>query len=402
MINQVSLAALLLTAFCSGRIASAAFGVSQITDVVKDEGFESLVGWMKEHDGLIDSRIDIGTINGIRGIVATDDIEDGAQLMFCPWNLMFGSNKPMQSSDMCKVVEDMADEYRLGAESMWYPYLSHIQLPRLPAMWDQAAIDELQGIEPSQDAKKHIRWFNAACKGPLDDAAMKSLVAFVSRANEYGMTPIYDLLNHHNGRTNAKLRVVQNETQDGVELFVVDGPIRKGDQLYLSYGIKATSNMYRDYGFVEDWPTAWNFRTKAGDNFAFVMFPGGVSAINPTPDLLKTIWRSHLSLVDYQALAERHTNTLSFNDLNQFVVSGQAHLDGFPTSLQEDEAILKKKRLELEEVGLTQSDRSIIEDSISAIEYRSAFKRALHGALVYAVATGKSLEQSGTPRSQEL
>ena len=366
-----------------------------VDDESKDEGFARLVKWMRRHGGRVDPRVDVGISNGIRGLVATDDIEVDSELLFCPWELIIGSsginNQMHGEADMCKVVQDMADEIRLGTDSLWHPYLDHIELPRLPAMWDQAAVDELQNIPPSQDATRHIRWFQQTCDGPLDDAGMIALVAFISRANEVGMTPIYDLLNHHNGMRNAKLSIVE----DGVQLIVVGGPVHKRDQLYLSYGIKTASTMYRDYGFVEDWPSAWNFRSKTGDNFAFVSFPDGVAAINPTGDLLKSIWHSNMSLIEYQTLAETHMRNLKLADLERFVVCARDHLHGFPTTLQDDDA-------KLEEAGIALADKSIfesgmakssIEDLESAIRYRSDFKRALNHAMIHADKMSKSLRE---------
>mmetsp|Transcript_17739 Transcript_17739/g.24964 ORF Transcript_17739/g.24964 Transcript_17739/m.24964 type:complete len:397 (-) Transcript_17739:38-1228(-) len=367
-----------------------------------DEGFARLVNWTTKHGGRIDPRIKVGMSNGIRGMVAMDDIEVGAQLLFCPWKLIIGSsdmNNQMKSeADMCKVVQDMADEIRLGADSLWYPYLNHIELPRLPAMWSQAAVDELQNVPPSQDAMRHIRWFQQTCDGPLDDGAMKALVAFISRANEVGMTPIYDLLNHHNGKRNAKLSIVE----DGVQLLVVGGPIRKGEQLYLSYGIKTASTMYRDYGFVEDWPSIWNYRSKTGDNFAFVLFPDGVAAINPTSELLKSIWHSNMPLGEYQILAETHMKTLALADLERFVISARDHLDGFPTTLKDDDTMLEEKKKALANQNLAESSiaRSNIEDTMSAIKYRSDFKRALISAVLHADAMGSALREQTS--SEEL
>lgn len=189
---------------------------------------------------------------------------------------------------MCKVVQDMANEMRLRSESLWWPYLKHIQIPRLVAMWEQSALDELQGLSPSEDATRHIQWFSQNCAGSgagnvhFDEKeVMRSLVSFVSRASEVGMVPIYDLLNHHNGKKNAKLSL----TETRVHLLVVVGRIQQGQEIYLSYGIKAAPTMYRDYGFVEEWPCVWNWKDSAtGDNFAFVLEPGSAVAINPTAD----------------------------------------------------------------------------------------------------------------------
>ena len=360
-----------------------------------DQGFEKLVAWMKQHGGQVDSRIDVGVTNGIRGIVATDDIEDGAQLLFCPWKLIIGStgiNDQMHGQDdMCKVVQDMASEIRLGGDSLWCPYLNHIELPRLAAMWGHSAMDELQGLPPSQSADRHIQWFQQSCEGELDDVAMQSLVAFISRANEVGMNPIYDLLNHHNGKRNAKLSTME----EGVQLLVVGGPVEKGQELFLSYGIKTASTMYRDYGFVEDWPTCWNFQDKAsGDNFAFVHFPDGVAAINPTGDFLKQIWHSNASVEEYQANAKKHVESLPLGDIDRFSLVARKHLNDFPTTLQEDLSILVQRRASLAMQKLEMGDVSGAEDVISATEYRIEFKRALNEALVYAEAAGDASREN--------
>jgi len=401
-----------------------------------DEGFSRLVAWMNLHGGRVDGRIDVAEINnGVRGVVALADIEDGAELLYCPWKLVIGSSglqEQMQSGDdMCKVVKDMADEIRLHEESLWWPYLEHIQLPRLAAMWEQqSTLDELQGLSPSEDATRHIKWFSQGCSAgsgnnvALDEADMRSLVSFVSRASEVGMVPIYDLLNHHNGEKNAKLTL--GET--GVSLIAIGGgrPIPKGNEMYLSYGLKTAPTMYRDYGFVEDWPCCWNWKdSTSGDNFAFVVFPDGVVAINPTADFLKmirnfnshstSIGSGHMQVADFQATARIHTESLPLEILVQFASAARNHLDGLPTTLQEDLKILGQKKellLVLVAQALEPDDdnddgaafrrRQAAEDVISAIEYRCTFKKALESALLCSEASAQAITETLSPQQTEL
>jgi len=189
-----------------------------------DVGFETLVTWMRDEGGRVDDRIDIGMNNGIRGVVALDEIEIGAELLFCPWKLVIGSkdlsNQMTDEADMCNAVKRVAREIRNGADSLWFPYLDHIELPRLPATWGSLVIDELQGLPPKRDARNHLKWFQLVCEGGAntgegvgtdpssssdhDEATMKSLVAFVSRASSVGMIPIYDLLNNTMAREMLK------------------------------------------------------------------------------------------------------------------------------------------------------------------------------------------------------
>jgi len=95
---------------------------------------------------------------------------------------------------------------------------------------------------PPADAGGHLAWFDEACRrggsggsaGAADDddgdgdhldgddATERSLVAFVSSASKVGMIPLYDLLNHHNGKRNAKLIV----PEEGLTLVAVVGGTR--------------------------------------------------------------------------------------------------------------------------------------------------------------------------------
>jgi hypothetical protein len=277
-----------------------------------------------------------------------------------------------------------------------------------------------------------------------EDAINSSLIAFISRASEVGMIPIYDLINHHNGKRNVKLR----PTNDGVQLVVFSSStldnnnnttttnnviIKQGQELYLSYGIKIASTMYRDYGFVESWPTCWNFvDVISGDNYAFVSFDttssippppsvnedrdeGGViviSAINPTEDYLRNMWSTGgtISQEEYEILAIKHTETLSILELQRFVHAAHVRYNEFPSTINEDNLLLvdirhrqqQRDRTAMpipngdnddddddDDDGRSTSDiaesRTNDEDDIvSAIQYRIAFKSALVGSAIFA------------------
>mmetsp|Transcript_5091 Transcript_5091/g.10724 ORF Transcript_5091/g.10724 Transcript_5091/m.10724 type:complete len:405 (+) Transcript_5091:201-1415(+) len=345
-----------------------------------DAGYARLQSWMRENGGRVNDRFGITEKDGIRGIQAFTDIEEGSELLFCPWHLVIGSSSlqdQMKPGDgMCSVVDEMAKEIRLGVDSLWFPYLDHIGGQRLPADFISEVLLELQGLLTTQDATRHLRWFDQRCDGELDGTAKQSLVAFISRASEVGMIPIYDLFNHHNGKRSAKLTV----TEEGVQLLVVgNGGISSGDEIYLSYGLKTASTMYRDYGFVEEWPIAWNFQTAEGNNFAFLEFPD-VVAINPSADLLRAVWQSNKSLEEYLSLATTHTESLSSADLETFATAVEN--EHFPTTFEGDEVTLA---LLIEQEGGTIANDSSdsISDRISAIRYRMAHKKALASAKLY-------------------
>jgi hypothetical protein len=378
-------------------------------DSDSDNAFSRLAAWMTFHGGRVDPRLDVTTLgdDGIRGGVALADILEGEELFHCPWKLVIGSSgetdQMQQGQGMCAVIRKLETELRLGKESLWYPYLAlddSLINSRLPAVWDESIRLELQGLPPSsEDATRHLRWFAEDCNngeelligsGGDDDEddsifTQQALFSFVTRASAVGMVPIYDLLNHHNGMRNVKLLV----SPEGVQLTAIR-PIPAGDQIFLSYGVKSSSTMFRDYGFVESWPQIWTWTTtnEQQDRHTFVLFPDQAAAIYPTPEFLKSFWRSFQSLDSFQAKARQHNQEqLSSDSLRAFGMAAQRLLASLPTSWQEDKVLLMQLLLLLKDDETTKNNDDIekqqqhLDDRIRAVEYRMSFKEAVQSAL---------------------
>ena len=370
-------------------------------------GFSKLVAWMRKHGGRVDERLSVEQLDGVRGAVALDDIEQGAELLQVPWKLVIGSEGLQhQMTDMCQVVRAIETELRLGETSLWYEYLAlddSIINSRLPTLWDESVLKELQGLPPQEDATRHVRWFLEDCKGQLDDqVTQQALLCFITRASAVGMVPIYDLLNHHNGERNAKLQL----TEMGVELVAFE-PIPAGEQIFLSYGIKSASTMYRDYGFVEPWPQIWTWTdSSSSDRHTFALFPDGAAAIYPDQKFLSENWRTHTPLQQMQERAANYTRELPTDALMQFQTAAKVLLESRPTSIEEDMLILEGMKKSLSQLLLVATRNSNeneakttnMKDSISAVEYRISFKEAILKALDVSILLTQDLDLS----SQEL
>jgi hypothetical protein len=361
-------------------------------------GFGNLVAWVKINGGRVDDRFGLAKLgeHGIRGGVALSDIEEGTELMHCPWELVIGStsleNQMKTEDDMCGVIRAMEKEFRLGKSSFWNPYLDlddSMVNSRLPTLWSDVALDELQNLIP--DATRNLQWFAGTCtnKGDSssddldDETVVQALFSFVTRASGVGMVPIYDLLNHHNGQRNVKLEL----TEEGVQLTAV-GPIAAGGEMFLSYGIKLASTMYRDYGFLEAWPQIWTFAGGSpGGNHAFALFPDGVVAINPTEPFLRANWsaKPHLPLIQVQVNALEHMLELSTDALHFFQTSAHDMLEELPTTLEEDAEILEVYQDMMENPTTDHQDKESastnFNDIISAVRYRMTFKMAVKSAI---------------------
>jgi hypothetical protein len=280
---------------------------------------------------------------------------------------------------------------------------------RLPALFGKVALGELQGLPPRQEANHHIRWLVEDC-GQIfglddnhNDILREALVLFVTRATAVGMVPIYDLFNHHNGKRNAKLHV----TDSGVQLVTLE-PIKKGDQIFISYGVKSAPTFLNNYGFVESWPQIWAWADVSDSdsdggrrNSHTLAFLEGKVAIYPNKEFLKEFWRNSGSSIEmFQDLAIQQNLKLSEDIISIFELSVRNLLDSLPTTVEEDVVILKGMNDNLlalqtmNNVSRTSTVKSkviisdnnndnhdddiiVVKDSIAAVEYRIKFKKAL-------------------------
>ena len=381
-------------------------------------GFTQLVGWVNSHGGYVNDSFDMKKIDGVRGGVAVNDIETGTELLRSPWEIVIGSSSfenQMQTQDMCNVVEEIANELQLGKDSNWYFYLmlhhDNIMNMSLPALWGPVALQLLQGLPPRQEANHHIRWLEEDCGQiyGLDNdnghnvILREALVLFVTRATAVGMVPIYDLFNHHNGKRNAKLHV----TDYGAQLITLE-PIKTGNQIYISYGVKSAPTFLNNYGFVESWPQIWAWtdvsksdsdNNGGRSNSHTLAFLEGKVAIYPNKEFLKEFWRSSGSSIKmFQDLAIQQNLKLSEDIISIFELSVRNLLDSLPTTVEEDVVILKgmndnllalqtmstvsrtstvKSKIIVSDSNSNDDDIIVVKDSIAAVEYRIKFKDAL-------------------------
>jgi SET domain len=428
------------------------------TESNDEDGYRQLVAWVKQHGGRVaDDMFQLQQImndddddDGVamRGGVATANIAKGTELLFCPWDLVLGStslqrdhHKMLSEDDMCSVIESIDEELRLGHDSQWYWYLKLHQddivnnntlSSRLTTFWNQASLEQLQGLPPQDDGNRHLRKTQQECGEQqqlfLSKTMKQALVLYLTRSTAIGMIPIYDLFNHHNGYRNAKMELLKaknNSSNDGgtthdggggIQLIATQD-ITVGSQIYLSYGIKASSSMFRDYGFVESWPQVWVWTDTYRQHTLITLLD--VAVIYPTNDFFEGIRQRTKStntdadstnvgknnmnmssssssssssvLSAFQQLGMQHSRNLPREDFIIFAASARNLLNSLPTTVQDDFGILAEMKRELQ---LAQQNNANVNnnkkssprqvamiqeqaDSISAVEYRIKFKQAV-------------------------
>ncbi|CAB9517244.1 expressed unknown protein [Seminavis robusta] len=384
------------------------------------EKYALLVDWMRSNGGRVDERFGLMTrsndnLEGAtgRGVVALQDIAVGTELLFCPWDLVFGTvgdtAKVPPETDPCDTLNAYADHVRAGKDSFWYPYLSMDDSldTRIPTIWN-SALTELQGLLPdAAQGSSMATWFSNSCAGgtpfdQLDPAARQSLLAAITRSAGMRFLPVFDLMNHHNGLLNTR----SNAAVDGNSVFAaVDIP--KGSEIFNSYkgGLATSSDIFRRYGFVESWPQQWTWTdtdaiatsatTTEAKEERFLLLPDNVVVIYPPASMTDQIGvTAPLPLANWQADSKLHNLQLGADKLAGFAESAKRLLESLPSTAEEDTLLLEQLEVLATQRGLVSSsdpssdrDAILLSDRMSAIAYRIKFKDAVQTALDVAIDT---------------
>ncbi|MEE9374574.1 MAG: SET domain-containing protein [Saprospiraceae bacterium] len=347
----------------------------------EDIEFEILTSWFRQFGGEIEPQLGIGFEKKVRGIYAKKGLSKNSLLLRCPWKLIIGSNGINQIDESCSIVKALESEKRKGNASMWHLYLNFIneQKSRIPMQWDKEILKELQGLPP-YDSTRHLKWFSTSCNDNqsnpfISKITQETLVDYVSRSTDRGIIPIFDIMNHHNGKLNTKIHI----SEKGVEVWTCR-EINGEEQIYYSYGIESSSSLFRDYGFIEEWPQQWQWLDHNGVTHTFIMFSENIIGIEPGTEMTQAIKLRIISTPeDYLSLIERHNAKLDDRIKKEFQDASLHLLEGLPTNYVEDEKILNELIVMIPQCEKENELQRAI-DLKKCIQYRIAFKKAVYRA----------------------
>lgn len=376
----------------------------------------------------VDDRVAIGyeTDSNIRGTIATADIPAETAIMHIPKSLIIGG------VDWCPNVEVIKEEMGMGPESKWFDYFDFDDSSgsRLPLEWDRSdgpgsAVRELQGLPPQGDTHHHVDWFKGegGCIAgkEMTDLDFGAFKIILTRAMDSGIVPMYDLMNHHNGKINTYIK----EDGDGGVYVMSLLDIPAGFPIYNTYGrsgSQSTNDLFTTYGFVEDYPQLWRWNDSEldelaqeemdhayhryvttdiyGDNidenpnhlsgwdnklnfepnsphYEVLVISPTLAALLPTKHLTGVLGNGQLSLDGWQNEIINHHATLRSSHVDALYDSVTRIMNSLPTTIEEDEEIIKRENMRL---GMLKENGTLdvnVSDVVMTIEYRLAFKKAL-------------------------
>jgi hypothetical protein len=373
---------------------------SRAIDSKDDVKFRDLIAWVRRNGGRVDDRLGLTNLyHGeipIRGGVALLPLEEGSELLFLPWKLVLGmaGENSTVFEDKCEVLQYYAAEVEAGIGSFWYPYLalddSLSPIGRVPSLWDDSVVLELQGLPPSLESTSGLTgWFSSHCAdgatfSSLPRSNRQALLAAITRAAGMRFLPVYDLLNHHNGMLNTQS---QADTQ-GVTITITRD-VAEGQEVFMSYrGGKhnTVSDLFRRYGFVEAWPQHWKGTDDRGDSdvsggIQYLLLPDKVVTIYPPDSMLSQIGLPGLRLHDFLAATQIHNQLISVERLRGFIKFGQDLIFSLATTAEEDNVILRNLRHDLSEEKPDSVESEQLRDLMSAVDYRMQFKDSIRLAI---------------------
>jgi SET domain len=199
--------------------------------------------------------------------------------------------------------------------SPYGPYLAYLQQQttgQLPATWSTAGKDRLRQVLPAvnRDVVDWIEMHFTFCtqeqqqnedqQGGVD----RHLIALtVQRGYDVALIPLWDMVNHDNGRVN----VGTNSWHDPHGMRVAASrPIKAGQEIFATYDkctdcadvaeYWGTTEILRDFGFVEPYPQRWTwddqrvwFEVHQRDETT----PGADGTTTDTNPVLSVIWDEH-------------------------------------------------------------------------------------------------------------
>jgi hypothetical protein len=244
----------------------------------------SLFGWIEANGGYINPKIELSTGPdenwNIRGVFATSKIYEDEKI--------FSLTPALQicSTDMCELVGKVRDELQKGEESFYWPYISAMEdhFVDVPSIWNEHERSLLVGLQPT-DWQRHLVWFEHSCQGDVNDAHhLRAMLLVVARSNgnddQSCMSPLYDSLNHGNGdQVNTANRYEGTNFEK-----VASVPIQAGAQVFNSFGDSDVGRLFRDYGFIAQYPRLWAFEGADGQQYTFECFDdNGMMTIDTNP-----------------------------------------------------------------------------------------------------------------------
>jgi len=254
-------------------LAASTFIHAVTADVEVDHGKEQ-IEWLRSRGGFVSSKIEIRN----NGMFAIGDFEQGEDIIILPKE--HGTDVVMDDKGQegvdpeCGTARNLMKELVLADNSRFSAYVNYLNDQRygqLPSVWSEggkALLTKILGQSLPPFNLLGLVDEYAFCIDKSNPFEVQAMMLVLQRGWDNLLLPVYDMMSHRNG---AYLNTDCNSVHDeNVPISVyASRAIKSGEELYTSYNLCSdcgnrhtsygTSELFRDYGFVEQYPQRWIF-----------------------------------------------------------------------------------------------------------------------------------------------
>jgi len=257
---------------------------------------DKLVQWLREKGGYFNDKLEIRRADPMDsqsrfGMFTNADLKKREILIIIPKDCTLTDESKDEdkikteegeeedySAMNCKTVRNLIKEMKLGDESKYAPYVNYLLAEpwgQLPSSWSTKGKDffldilEMYTIEPMPPIEPGdwlLDWYDI-CKGSKDPFEENAALLSVQRSWDDKLIPVYDMMSHRNGHW---LNTASNSVHEDSDIVVkAKRDIQAGEEIYTSYNMcedcggriknYGTPEIFRDYGFIEQYPQRWIF-----------------------------------------------------------------------------------------------------------------------------------------------
>ena len=271
------------------------------------EHSDNLISWLHSFSsGFINPKVQFRHLDendptSFFGAFVTEDMDMNELILRVPQQMLLDSRQenPIPSAMVCGLVYNLIEQFELGEESEYSTYTKYLKDTQPPGMLPSAWSDEgknlllkvlgdhqfefdewLERYQNEDTVETHheypptfvIGWIEddwyRDCDGDEDPLSEYAALLVVQRAWDDVLIPVFDMFSHRNG---PWLNTKSNSVHAGSDVTIrAKRNIKAGEQLYTSYNMcedcsnrattYGTPEIFRDYGFVEQFPQSWIFR----------------------------------------------------------------------------------------------------------------------------------------------
>lgn len=265
-------------------ITFAIFTGATVADTQSD-----IVSWVRSKGGSFSDKLEIRKFEpdnpkSYLGVFTTDDIKVKESLFTIPQSCYIqvfdtaedsGNEVEDQETpyynNLCKLSHKLMGEMNLGDSSEYAPYVAYLKTQKkgqLPVNWSKAGKDIMRKI--AIPGSPMVDWIDENFKqrncigNDLFEEHMVEMT--VQRCFDTALIPIWDMVNHDNGRINTENDSMYEK--EGMKVRAARD-LKAGEEIFATYDncvdcndvnyYWGTPEILKDFGFVENYPHRWVF-----------------------------------------------------------------------------------------------------------------------------------------------